>query len=161
MKRFAIIAFALLPALTWASPAHADAPVREVEQVHEVSDTDVCGFPVQLTTDGTIIRTTYTDADGTVTRIREVYPQYRMTATNLDSGEVYAAGIPGPLFITFHSDGSSTFVGTGPWQFGSNPETDEPGIFLLRGRFVVETDASGEQTFTRVGTVIDVCERLA
>ena len=162
MKRLAVIAFALLLAVICGSPAQADAPVREVEEVHDTFASDVCGFPTEEAVDGTVIRTTYSDANGTVTRIHEVYPKHFRTAvTNLDSGAVYAAAIPGALTITFRPDGSRTFVGTGVWSLESNPETGEPGIWIVKGRWVVEVDASGHATSSMVGKVIDVCERLA
>lgn len=159
MKRLAVIAFAVLLAVIWGAPAHADPPVREVIEVHDTFPSDVCGFPTEEATDGTIIQTTYSDADGTVTRIHQVYPNnFRVAVTNLDSGEVYETVVPGALLITFHSDGSLTVVGTGLWNLESNPETGEPGIFILKGSWVVEVPPG---TFSYVGTFIDVCELLA
>lgn len=162
MKRLVVIAFSLLLALIWGSPAQADPPVREVMEVHDTFPSDVCGFPTQEAVDGTVIRTTFSDADGTVTRIQEAYPNnFRVAVTNLDSGEVYEVAIPGSLMIRFHSDGSLTVVGTGVWSLAANPETDEPGIFIVKGNWVVEVDASGHGEFSYVGTFIDVCELLA
>jgi hypothetical protein len=159
MKRLAVIAFALLLVVIWGSPAQADPPVREVIEVNDTFPSDVCGFPTEEVVVGTIIRTTYSDADGTVTRIHEAYPKnFRVAVTNLDSGEVYETVVPGSLMITFHSDGSLTVVGTGLWDLESNPTTGEPGIFIVKGRWVVEVPPG---TFSHVGTFIDVCELLA
>ena len=66
--------------------------------------------------------------------------------------------IPGPSFITFNPDGSTTTVGTGPFGFARfSPETGEPGMFLVRGRFIVHAD--GEFEFV-AGTIENVCSRL-
>jgi hypothetical protein len=59
-----------------------------------------------------------------------------------------------------HPDGSNTLVGTGPWIFGSDPDTGEPGYFLLKGRFVLETAADGSTSFSRVGHVEGLCDRI-
>ena len=160
MKRLAVTAFSLLLALGWGLPAQANPPVREVINVHDTFTSDVCGFPTQDVADGKIIRTTYSDRNGNVTRLHEAYPNYRVVVTNLSTGEAYKVAIPGPLRITFHPDGSQTIVGTGPWEWGNNPDTGEPGIFILKGRWVLEVDSSGE-AFSYVGTFIDVCARLA
>ncbi len=58
--------------------------------------------------------------------------------------------IPGPWFI-----GPTMEIGTGPWLWGENPATGEPGLFLIRGRWVQAEE------FTFVGRVVDLCAELA
>jgi hypothetical protein len=163
LKIVTVLAPAALLLPLSATPAAADKPAREViEVVADESDSDVCGFTVHLLFEGTIIRTTYTDEAGNVVRIREVYPNYRMTATNVLTSETFEAAIPGPFVIDLHPDGSTTQVGTGPWFFGGrNPDTREPGMFLLTGRWVLETDPQGQTTLTRAGRLVDLCAILA
>jgi hypothetical protein len=59
------------------------------------------------------------------------------------------------------ADGSFTLVGTGNWGFSHHPDTDEPGIFLLSGRFVFSIDAQGNESLSSVGHVVDLCAQLA
>jgi hypothetical protein len=146
MKRRALILTVVGLAAVFAAPAAAQKPERTILPPYEDAVSNRCGFPVSLHDEGTIIHTEFKDG-----RVAEVYPGYRTTLTNLNTGESLVAIIPGPWLI----DGS-TQVGTGPWLFGINPETDEPGFFLVRGRWV-ETD----EGLTFVGHVVDLCAELA
>jgi hypothetical protein len=147
--------------MVMAGPALADPPVREVFEFEDDRYQDVCGFPTLENVSAKVIRTTYSDAEGRVTRVREVYPHYVTTVTNLETGATIKVNIPGPSFTTFNRDGSTTLVGTGPWSFLDHPDTGEPGYYLLKGRFELTTSADGEVTFTRVGKVESLCDDLA
>ena len=162
MKRIAVLLLAVVVPLGWAAPAQADPPLREVIEVDTTFVQEECGFPVEIHIVATIIRTSYTDSDGTLTRAREVYPHYQTSLTNLDTGEALDVHIPGPALYTYNPDGSLlTLVGTGPWLW--YPELDgEVGIFQIRGRFEQRFNPDGTYTFKRVGAPpIDICAILA
>jgi hypothetical protein len=54
------------------------------------------------------------------------------------------------------------WLARGNWLWGNNhPETSEPGLFLLSGRFVLSVDALGNESFRSVGRFIDLCAELA
>ena len=57
-------------------------------------------------------------------------------------------------------------TGSGPWGWWpTNPETREPGIFLIRGRLTFAVDAEGDLVLGSFdvinGHVVNVCSRLA
>ena len=52
-------------------------------------------------------------------------------------------------------------VGTGTWGFSNHPQTGEPGIFQVAGRWMFSIDAQGNESFHFVGRVRDLCAELA
>lgn len=134
MKRLAFALTALvLVSLSFAGGASAQKPEREVSPAgDEFSFDDLCDFDVRV-------------------RAVEVYPSYKVTLTNLDTDESLGIVIPGAWFI-----GETTEVGTGPWLWRANPEAGEPGLFLIRGRWVQDGDQ-----FTFVGHAVDLCAEFA
>jgi hypothetical protein len=135
-----------LTALAFAAGVAAQKPERTILPPYEDDVSARCGFPVSLHDEGVIIHTEF--ADG---RVKEVYPGYRTTLTNVSTGEAITVLIAGPWFIE-----GATEIGTGPWLFGINPETGEAGFFLIRGRWVAT-----EEGITFVGHVVDLCAELA
>ena len=69
--------------------------------------------------------------------------------------------IAGPAHISEGADGSFTLVGTGGWFWVGPPDTGAPGIFLTTGRFVFSVDPAGNESFSRVGRITDLCAKLA
>ena len=51
-------------------------------------------------------------------------------------------------------------MGTGTWGFPDDPETGEPGVVLLSGRWVF-IEAQGNTSFSFVGQKVDLCAELA
>ncbi len=146
MKRLAFALTALvLVSLTFAGEASAQKPERDVSPADdEFTLEGLCDFDVLVQVEGTIIHTVFKK------REVEVYPNYKATLTNLETGESIDIVIPGPWFI-----GPTMEIGTGPWLWGENPATGEPGLFLIRGRWVQAEE------FTFVGRVVDLCAELA
>jgi hypothetical protein len=92
-----------------------------------------------------------------------VFPQARNTLTNLDTGTTITitVDVSGPGQLTERADTSFTLVGTGLWLMGSHRETDQLGLFLTAGRFVLSVDPLGNESLQIVGTVTDLCSQLA
>ncbi len=156
MKSAASILTVALAMLVLAGGASAQKPERTVLTADdEFSLAGFCDFTVLLEIEGTIIETKFRDKEGDVVREAEVYPAYKTTLTNEETGESIVVVHPGPEFIRYSTAGSQTRIGTGPWLFGDNPETGETGLFLVRGRWV-ETAAGT----TFVGNVVDLCAEL-
>ncbi len=157
-----IIALVCLATLAVPGVAFADPPTREVttEAPAPVINTS-CGFPVLIEAVGKTVRKTWYDDEGNPLRAIETYPGFKWILTSLApgaSGESITLTIPGPAFYTFNPDGSTTVVGTGPWGFGGgNPDTGEPGIFLVRGRIIFHAD--GDIEFVG-GTIKAICPLL-
>jgi len=166
MKYRIPVLLAIVVALAAPIPAQAQKPVREVLTPPPDVTTEACGFPVLVHTDGTTIRNTWFDEQGNPVRAVETYPGSKYVLTNLDTGKQIQFTIVGPAFYEFHADGSFTVTGTGPWSWWpTNPETGEPGIFLIRGRLTFTIDAEGNLvpgSFDVInGHVVNVCSRLA
>ena len=109
------------------------------------------------------MRNTWFDEDGNPVRAVETYPGLKYVLTNLVTQEQIAVSIVGPTFWEFATDGSATVSSAGPSVWFPHPVTREPGIFLIRGRYTFELDASGRLTSFRLlsGQVDDLCPRLA
>ena len=160
MKRFALVLVLTLPVLLVGQSALAGKPTIERIPVDDVFIDESCGFPVEAHFTGTVVRITWTDEDGTV-QIREAYPRFRQTLTNLETGETITNNISGPARIIERPDGSFTLVGTGTWGWDAHPVTGESGLFLSKGRFVFSVDIEGNESFSIVGTIVDLCPKLA
>jgi hypothetical protein len=79
----------------------------------------------------------------------------------LDTGKTLTTSLAGPAHFTAESDGSFTLVGTGIWSWEFNPETGEPGPVLTKGRFVSSVDSEGNESFSIVGHIVDLCAEIA
>jgi hypothetical protein len=161
MKRLAVVFVATLAALVaTALSAQAAPPTHERVPVDETFIDESCGFRVQTHVTGFVVTIEWVDEQG-ATRRFEAFPQGRATHTNLSTGESITVNTAGPAHTTEHPDGSLTVVGTGTWGFGNHPETGEPGIFQVAGRWVFSIDAQGNESFDFVGRVRDLCAELA
>jgi hypothetical protein len=161
MKRLAVVLLLTLLTLLVAAPsAQAASPTHErmPANFHEVDET--CGFPVEVHQTGFIIVIQWVAADGSLRRF-EAYPEVRATFTNPSTGQSLTVNLAGTAHITEGADGSFTLVGTGNWGFNHDPNGDEPGIFLLSGRFVFSIDAQGNESLSSVGSVVNLCAQLA
>lgn len=79
------------------------------------------------------------------------------TLTNLDTAKSITFNISGPGRFTFGKDGSFRLTGTGTSLFAQEAT---PGIQWFKGRFDLQIDAAGNETFTTTGTFVDVCAAL-
>ena len=85
------------------------------------------------------------------------------TATNLETGKSVIFPASGPLRLIFNADGTLTFVSFGPilWTFFSQ-DVGGPGLFLFKGRVVIEGNAEGFATsISHVPNKTDICQLLA
>jgi hypothetical protein len=113
----ALIALAAL--LAPPIPRSAAGPTREVIPLPEdfVLE-EACAFPVMVHSEGKIVLLTWTDASGDpVLRRNQLFPGTSQTFTNQETGASLVILVPGPGFLKVNGDGSSTFVGTGPWSW--------------------------------------------
>lgn len=166
MRRAALmLSTTVLVALAFAPTVNAGKPTTETIPLPPdfVMSASVCGFPVLVHSegqDGTV--TTFTDEDGNVVRQILIFPGNRQSFTNLVTGESIGVPTNGPGFWQFNPDGSSSLTGTGPWAWGSNPVTGEPGIFWTTGRFVANFDSAGNQSsIDLTGRIVDLCAEIA
>lgn len=161
MKRRVVVLLVTLAALVAAAPsALAAPPTHERVPVDDEFVDESCGFPVEIQLTGFVHRITWVNEDGSVRRI-EAFPQGKATLTNPDTGESITHNAAGPAHVTENPDGSFTLVGTGNWGWPNHPQTGEPGIFQLSGRFVLSVDAEGNESFRFVGRFVDLCAELA
>ena len=162
MKRLAVVFVATLAALVAtalsaqaAPPTHERVPIDETPFIDES-----CGFRVQVQLTGFMLVIEWVDEEGTTRRF-EASPQARATFTNLSTGESVTFNTSGSAHITENPDGSFTAVGTGNWGFPVDPETGEPGLVVLSGRWMFSIDAQGNESFHFVGRVRELCAELA
>lgn len=160
MKRLSLVVLLTLGLLLVGPSALATKPTIQEFPIDLLFLDESCGFPIEVQITGFIIHIEWIDAGGSL-RVFEAGPQIKMTLTNLDTGETLTSNIAGPAHITEGSDGSFTFVGTGTWSWNANPETGEPGIFVSAGRWVFAVDSEGNESFTIVGKIFDLCPELA
>jgi hypothetical protein len=156
MKRLLAVSLVALASLVLAPSALSTAPtiVRTPIDVTLIDDVD-CAFPVQIDIVGTDLGIFFDSG-----REFHAFPNSRVTLTNLVTEATLTVSIAGPGHITFGSDGSVTFIGTGPTLFFLMFH-NTPGITLLNGRFVQTFDSQGNETFSQVGATRDLCAELA
>jgi hypothetical protein len=101
---------ALVVAGLSASAVLAAAPTRTVEEVH-ISDTFPagarCPFEVVRTIDGTLVTTTFTDADG-LTKTAFSYKNGQIGYLNPANGKTLTAVLAGPAVYIDNGDGTTT-----------------------------------------------------
>ena len=120
------VAVASLAALV----ALAAAPTRTVEEVH-ISNTFAagarCPFEVVRTIDGTLVTTTFTDADG-LTKTTFSYKNGRIGYLNPANGKTLVAVLAGPAVYTDNGDGTTTLRIP-----GNSQRYTAPGIGFIVG----------------------------
>lgn len=160
MRRLVLVLALTFPFLVAAPSAQAGKPTHERLPNNATFVDDSCGFPVRFEQTGSLVRITWTAADGSV-RVKEAYPQLKATLTNLATGRSITVNIAGPAHISEGADGSFSLIGTGSWFWPFHPDTGAPGLFLTSGRFVFAVDPAGNESFGRSGRIVDLCARLA
>lgn len=159
MKRFALVLLLTLPFMT-ARAAYADKPTIERFPIDDEFVDDSCGFAVDVQVTGIALVISYTDDEGVYHEL-DAYPQARVVFTNVETGEAVTESISGPGKLTIHPDGSFTLFGSGNWVWGGNPETGDPGWFLVQGRFVQSIDAEGNYSWSLLGgRLTSICDQL-
>jgi hypothetical protein len=113
-----------------ASAALAAAPTRVVEEVH-ISTTFAagarCPFEVVRTIDGTLVTTTFTDADG-LTTVTNSFHNGKIGYLNPANGKTLMAVLAGPVVTIDNGDGTSTVRIP-----GNDQQYTAPGIGFIVG----------------------------
>jgi hypothetical protein len=163
LRRFIASALVFVGLLALPGGVLAGKPTKEVNPNPPDLVAGGCGFPVVVHFEGESIRIAFTDSIGDLAGFVEVYPATRAVLTNPAIGKQIVAVDPGPARLDLNPDSSASYVGTGPWLWTeSSPATHEPGIWLIRGRFVFTFDAERNVTSFRLdGSATNICPRLA
>jgi hypothetical protein len=135
--------------------ARAVPPEHSVEHVDETFEiTGECSFTVLGHLEGDVRHMVFFDQAGNVVRELEVFPGFRVTFTNAETGKSISTVSPSVNHATINPDGSAVvaitglsghlIVGGGPPLasdvgrivfFFSGPEDEEPDIIFQAGHF--------------------------
>jgi len=159
MRKLVVVLAAVGVAL-FASVASAKEPTVQRYPIDNQFVVQSCEFPVSIHATGFLLDITWVDANGNAKTI-ETAPQAKWELTNVNTSKVIMVNIAGPGQYYFPADGSFKLVGTGTWGWTANPDTDRPGLFVSKGRFVFSIDPAGNSSWERVGTLVDLCGVLA
>lgn len=122
--------FAIMASAMAASLALASGPVRVVEEVH-LSNTfpagTRCPFEVVRTVDGTLVTTTFVDADGLTRQTLFFRPGF-IGYLNPANGKTLTAVLAGPVITEDNGDGTSTVSIP-----GNDQRYTAPGIGFIVG----------------------------
>jgi hypothetical protein len=156
MRRLALLlGLAAAMVLALGRVAGAVPPEHSVEHVDETfTIEDECDFPVVVHVEGDVRHTVFFDQAGNVVRELEVFPRFRVTFTNPETGKSISTVSPSVVHVTINPDGSAVvavtglsghlIVGGGPPLaadvgrivfFFSGPEDEEPDIIFQAGQF--------------------------
>jgi hypothetical protein len=127
-------------------------PVEHVDETFTIEGE--CDFPVILHIEGDVRHTHFFDQQGNEIRDLTVFPNFRVTFTNPETGKSITTPSPGVEHVTINADGSAIvaltglgghlIVGGGPPLaadvgrivfFFSGPEDEEPDIVFEAGQF--------------------------
>lgn len=153
----AVIGLAMLTSSPAAAIPPEHFPPEQVDETFVIED--VCDFPIEIHVTGTVRHTHYFDQDGNEIRDITVFPNFKITFTNLDTGESLSTPSPSVEFIDLNPDGSATVTIAGLGGrltvpgvgivaqdvgrivlFFEGPEDEEPDILFTAGKFLGEGD---------------------
>ena len=141
-----LLVAAILAALMLAPAALAAPPdVVTHTPINRTSTIGVCGFPVQVHSEGIFTAWQYLDAAGNVVRERwHVERAFTVTWTNPANGSSISSVLGGPVFTEYFPDGSVRQVVAGRERLfiarGQGPVASQVG------RIVFEVDPAGNET---------------
>jgi hypothetical protein len=153
----AAIGLALVTSLPAAALPPEHFPPEQVDETFVLEG--VCDFPVEIHVTGTVRHSHYFDQDGNEIRDITVFPNFKITITNLETGESLTTPSPGVETVELNPDGSATITLTGLLGrlavpgvgivaqdvgrivfFFSDPADEEPDITFIAGKFLGEGD---------------------
>ena len=139
--------FAAILAALMLAPAALAAPPDVVTHrpINSTQTTNICGFPVQVHSEGIFTAWQYLDETGNVVRERwHVERAFTVTWTNPANGSSISSVLGGPVFTEYFPDGSIRQVVAGRERLfiarGQGPVASQVG------RIVFEVDAAGNET---------------
>jgi hypothetical protein len=126
-------------------------PVEHVDETFAIED--ACSFTILVHIEGDVRHTDFFDQAGNEVRELEVFPGFRVTFTNAETGKSISTVSPSVNHATINPDGSAVvaitglsghlIVGGGPPQavdvgrivfLVSGPEDDEPEVIFQAGQ---------------------------
>jgi hypothetical protein len=141
----------VLAAVTRAAPPE-HFPVEHVDETFTIEDE--CAFPVIVHVEGDVRHTVFLDQAGNEIRELTVFPNFRVTFTNPETGKSITTPSPAVEHVTINPDGSAVVaitglqghlvVGGGPplaadvgrlVLFFSGPDDEEPDVLFEAGHF--------------------------
>ena len=140
------LAAAILGALVLVPAALAAPPdVVTHRPIDRTQTTGVCGFPVEVHSEGIFTVWQYLDEAGNVVRERwHVERAFTVTWTNPANGKSIATVLGGPVFTEYFADGSITQIVAGRERLfiarGEGP------VAAQVGRVVFQVDPAGTET---------------
>jgi hypothetical protein len=156
MRKLALlVGSAAVMALALGGVARAVPPEHSVEHVDETfAIEDACSFTVLVHIEGDVRHMVFFDQAGNEVRELQVFPGFRVTFTNAETGKSISTVSPSVNHATINPDGSAVMaitglsghliVGGGPPQavdvgrivfFFSGPEDEEPDVIFQAGQF--------------------------
>ena len=141
-----LVAVLAAAALALAPAAFAAPPdVVTHTPIDRTQTTNVCGFPVQVHSEGIFTAWQYLDESGAVVRERwHVERAFTVTWTNPANGRSISSVLGGPVFTEYFADGSIEQVVAGRERLfiakGEGP------IATQVGRIVFHVDPAGNET---------------
>jgi hypothetical protein len=154
MRKLALlVGLAAVMVLVLGGVARAVPPEHSVEHVDETLPIDACSFTVLIHIEGDVRHMVFFDQAGNAVSELEVFPRFRVTFTNVETGKSISTVSPSVNHLTINPDGSAVMaitglsahliVGGGPPQavdvgrivfFFSGPEDPEPDIVFQAGK---------------------------
>lgn len=136
------------------TPAYVPPPSSD-PAAYDLVLTDVCEDPigVKILTDREKTRN-FLDKGGDVVR-SVTTGTLKVQVVNLETLDSRVLNISGPQVV----DADGTATTSGPWLFffpADNPQGNEPGLILIRGR----TQYTADSFEVLQGHVVDICEAL-
>jgi hypothetical protein len=156
------LAAAILGALVLVPAALAAPPdVVTHRPIDRTQTTGVCGFPVEVHSEGIFTVWQYLDEAGNVVRERwHVERAFTVTWSNPANGKSISSVLGGPVFVDYYPDGSYTQIVAGRERLfiarGDGPVAKQVGRIV----FVVAADGSETVPFVAGRWDLDITPEL-
>jgi|SRR5215211_3803083 len=158
-----VLALAIVVVASAVPPQHF--PVEHVDESLIIDDE--CDFPVVLQIEGDLEQTLFFERKGNVTRVLTVYPNFRVTLSNPDSGKSITSPAPAVEHLNINPDGSAVIAVTGLQGHlivsGGPPQAADVGrlVLFVSGPEDEESDLLFEAGKFNFGPFPQICDVLA
>jgi hypothetical protein len=158
LRKVALFLSLFVLPLAFAATAVAAPPESETILIDEtVTDTELCGFPIVIHSEGRIKITTHFDQAGNLV-FESATPSIRVTVTNPETGKTLRDADVGLDKFTPTPDGGGVVLSTGI-HFRILPEHGAP-IFTRIGLQIVIVNADGSFEVQEIGGNFDPAENF-